>query len=364
MDSWIQNQYLPDHVSPPGETLLEKLEELNMTQAELSQRMGRHKKTVNEIVQGKAPITPLTALQLETVLGVPASFWNNRELHYRQHLAEKEQLERLKSYVPWSNTFPVKDMERKGWIKPRSDPIQQVSELLSFFGVSSPAQWEAVWKPRWVAFRKTRAHIVDEGAVSAWLRQGEIEAHRIHCQPYSVGAFLEALTSIRQLTTEPPEVFQPRVIALCAAVGVAVVFVPQLPGSRASGATRWLDPDKAMIQLSLRYKTADQLWFTFFHEAGHIVLHGKRQVFLEEHDEDDVQNQEADVFATNRLIPPAELERFLARVEPGRIAKKAILEFAAEIGIAPGIVVGRLQHDGHLPHSHCNQLKQRLRWVE
>ena len=68
---------------------------------------------------------------------------------------------------------------------------------------------------------------------------------------------------------------------LCAHAGVAVVFVQELPNTGISGSTQWLTPTKALVQLSLRYKTDDQLWFTFFHEAGHILAHGKRQVFLE-----------------------------------------------------------------------------------
>jgi len=89
-----QNQYSPDHVSPPGETLLEFIEELGMSQAELARRMGWLKKTVSEIIQGKAAITPKTALQFERVLGTPASFWNTREQQYRQHLAQTEEKRR------------------------------------------------------------------------------------------------------------------------------------------------------------------------------------------------------------------------------------------------------------------------------
>lgn len=364
MVNQIQNQYLPDYVSPPGETLLEKIEELRMTQAELARRMGRHKKTVNEIIQGKAPITPETALQLERVLGIPASFWNNRELHYRQYLAQKQLEKQLGSCIHWLEKFPVKDMIKKGWIQACGDEIQQLNELLNFFGVSSPEQWNAIWDPCWVAFRKTRAYVSDQYALSAWLRRGEIEAQGIHCQPYSTKNFRLALEEVRHLTLEAPEVFQPETVRLCAEAGVAVVFVPQLPKTRTSGATRWLAPDKAMIQLSLRYRTDDHLWFTFFHEAGHILLHGKREAFLEGHDENEVQNQEADAFAARTLIPPAALERFLASTKPGHISKKAILEFSAEIGIAPGIVVGRLQYDGYLPYTHCNKLKRTLTWVE
>ena len=365
MGSKIQNQYTPDVVSPPGETLLETIEELGMSQAELAQRMGRPKKTINEIIWGKAAITPETALQLERVLRVPASFWSNREQQYRQYLARLTEESKLAEEVSWLQRFPVRTMIKKGWIAGFDDQVQQLYELLKFFGVVSPEQWDDVWSRSSVAFRKTPAFQSDREAVSAWLRRGELEAQRIHCQPYKVGTFREVLLDVRRLTIEPPEVFEPAVKRICAEAGVAVVFVPQLPRARISGATRWLSPDKALMQLSLRYKKDDQLWFSFFHEAGHILLHGKRDVFLEGDDIDGDKEEEANRFAARTLIPPTELARFLNLLTPGLYpGKSAIRTFASELGIAPGIVVGRLQHDKYLLFSHCNDLKRTFVWTE
>jgi HTH-type transcriptional regulator/antitoxin HigA len=238
-------------------------------------------------------------------------------------------------------------------------------ELLKFFGIVSPEQWDDVWSRSSVAFRKTPAFQSDREAISAWLRRGELEAQRIYSQPYEAETFRKALIEVRRLTIEPPEVFQPGLRRLCAEAGVAVVFVPQLPRARVSGATRWLSPDKALIQLSLRYKKDDHLWFSFFHEAGHILLHGKRDVFLEGDDVDGDKEEEASRFAARTLIPPAELARFLSQLTPRLYpSKSAIKTFAAEIGIAPGIVVGRLQHDEYLPFSHCNDLKQTFAWAD
>ena len=365
MSNMIQNQYTPDYVSPPGETLLELIEELGMTQAELARRMGRPKKTVNEIIQGKTAITPKTALQFERVLGTPASFWNTREQQYRQHRAQVEEKKRLSKQVDWLQKFPVKAMCEKGWIRAFDDATQQLYELLNFFGVASPKQWDDYWGQSSVVFRKTPAFQSDREALSAWLRRGEIEAQDIYCQPYATKTFRQTLTDqIRPLTLTPPEVFQPELIRLCARAGVAVVFVPQLPKARVSGATRWLTRKKALIQLSLRYKTDDHLWFTFFHEAGHILLHGKRDVFIGNKAVSDVKEREANDFAADTLIPPARLRGFLKKSKSVYRSKAGIRAFAAEIGIAPGIVVGRLQNDGHLLRANCNGLKQRLGWAD
>jgi HTH-type transcriptional regulator / antitoxin HigA len=365
MESKIQNRYNPDQVSSPGDTLLEVLEERGMTQTELAERTGRPNKTINEIIKGKAAITSETALQLERVFGIPASFWNNRERRYREFLAREEEQERLEKQVSWLKQIPVKAMIKFGWISPHQNKVEQLREVLNFFAVVSPEQWENIWCNSQVLFRKSQAHQSDFSDLAAWLRRGEIEASEITCTPYNANKFKETLQKIRNLTLEPPEIFQPQVVQLCAEAGVAVVFVPQLPKTRTSGATHWLNPDKALIQLSLRYKTDDHLWFTFFHEAGHILLHGKRDFFLEGTEiisiEAQEKEQEANKFSADILIHPGDLKRFVASIP--QISKENIIQFANEIGVAPGIVVGRLQHDGVLPRNYHNDLKQKWEWL-
>ena len=352
--------YLPDYPVPPGETLLETIEALGMTQADLAARTGRTLKTINEIVKGKAPIRPDTALQLERALGVPASFWNNRERNYREVLARREERERLRGQVKWLSELPVRSMVKLGWVRPSRDKVRLLQELLNFFGVASPDQWHGLWGGREIAFRKSAVFRSNPGAVAAWLRKGEVDANRIRCAPYDESKFRAALSGIRALTVEPPDVFQTELVRMCAEAGVAVIFTPELPGTRVSGATRWLSPDKALIQLSLRYKTNDHLWFTFFHEAGHILLHGKREVFLEAEKSEDGKEKEADRFASNVLIPRRAYQKF---VERGARNQGEIRRFAERLGIAPGIVVGRLQHDGIIPQSYFNDLKIRLAWA-
>ena len=361
MVSDIKNQYMPDYVSPPGETLLETIESRGMTQAELAERTGRPHKTISEIIKGKAAITPDTALQLEKVLGVPASFWTNRETQYRESLARQQEYERLQQQIEWLNTLPVSAMCQKGWIQRFAGKVQQLHEVLRFFAVASPEAWDGIWCGTQAEFRKSKAFESDPGAVAAWLRKGEIEAQSIECEPYSQSKFLSVLLQVKALTIEPPGIFQQKLVDECASAGVAVVFVPELPKTRVCGATCWLNPNKALIQLSLRYKTNDHLWFTFFHEAAHIYKHGKRDVFIESsYDGICTKETEADEFATNILIPRSEYDLF---VTSGSLSENRITEFAEKIGIAPGIVVGRLQHEKRLPHNFHNNLKQRYMWT-
>lgn len=365
MTNILQNEYLPDYVSIPGETLLETLETIGMSQAELAKRMGRPNKTINEIVQGKAAITAETALQLEHVLRIPASFWLKREQLYRESLARVAEEQKLESWKEWLNEYPIQQLIQRGWIPDCTNKVQQVVALLKFFGVASPDAWHEVWDNKVVAYRKSEILNMKFGSIAAWLRQGEIEAQEIECAPYDIAKFQAAIVSIRALTVKSVNMFQRELVNLCANAGVAVVFIPELPNTGISGATQWMGQNKAkaLIQLSLRYKTDDQLWFTFFHEAGHILLHGKRQIFLEiENAESKAAEQEADSFSKNTLIDKEQWKKFtLTKLFR---SKAEIKNFASELKIAPGIIVGRLQHEALLPYTHCNDLKRSLVWSE
>jgi HTH-type transcriptional regulator/antitoxin HigA len=364
----IQNQYFPDFVSPPGETLQETLEALGMSQAELAERTGRPKKTINEIIKGKTSISPDTALQLERALGIPAAFWNNRERQYREAIARLTEQERLQEQVAWLKKLPINFMAKLGWIKRVKNEVQQLLEVLNFFGVASPHELQSFWDRREVNFRMSPSLKTDRWIALAWLRKGEIEANKIRCSPFDQKTFRNALAHIRSLTIEEPEVFQPKMVDLCAMSGVALIFIAEIPRVRVSGAARWLASSKAMIQLNLRYKTEDHLWFTFFHDAGHILRHDKRLTFIEQlHERKSSREQgqnsmedEANRFAANFLIPSADYQKIARR---RTISKEDIRVFAEEIGISPGIVVGRLQHDGRLAYSYCNELKRRFEWA-
>ncbi len=185
----------------------------------------------------------------------------------------------------------------------------------------------------------------------------------IDTKPFDAEAFRAALSAIRALTIESANLFQEKLVRLCAEAGVAVVFVQELPGAGICGATRWLTSTKALIQLSLRYKTDNQLWFTFFHEAGHILLHGKRQVFLELGlENDETAEKQANTFAANTLIEPAQWRQFVT--QNTHYTKADIQAFAQKVGIASGMIVGRLQHEKLLPFTHCNDLKRHLAWQD
>lgn len=359
MNKHGRNEYIPDSVSLPGETLLETIETLGMTQVELAKRTGRPEKTISEIINGKTAISPETALQLEKVLNIPAHFWMNREQRYREFLARQEERKRFEANLEWLKEIPVRAMIKMGWIHLYKDKVDQLREVLSFFGVATPEQWKNIWLSRAAAYRQSPAFKNNPAAIAAWMRRGELEAQAIQCKPYDSARFGKTLRHIRALTGERAETFLPKLIDFCAVAGVAVVFVPELPETHVYGVTRWVSPTKAIVQLSLRGKTNDQLWFTFFHETFHILHHGKREIFIEAKGTKDEKEREADNFSADYLIPQEKWTHFRTR---SSYNTQIVREFAAHIGIAPGIVIGRLQHEGLIPFNRLNNLKIQFAW--
>jgi HTH-type transcriptional regulator / antitoxin HigA len=351
----------PDWTVVPGENLLEALQDRGMTQSELAQRLGRPVKTVNEIINGKAAITPETAIQLERVLGISARFWTGLETQYRDILARQESQRELARQADWAGGFPIGDLVKYGLMQRGRSKAETLANLLSYLGVSSPAAFDRLSAA--AAYRASPAFVSSPEAVGAWLRWGEIEAGKVDSLPFDARRFRQVLSEIRVLSRQMPfdQIFK-RVKALCATAGMVVVVTPELFGTRLSGASRWVG-SKAVIQLSVRYKTDDQLWFTFFHEAGHFLSNSRRSDYVDGIDEAvsgdrSADEEAADSFARDTLLPPYDYGAF---VEARDFGRAAVREFAKNQQIAPGIVVGRLQRDGYLAPSQLNDLKKPLR---
>ena len=355
MNERMAAPFEPDWAVPPGETLEETIGALGMSQVELAHRTGLTPKTINQIVKGKAPVTPATALALEKVTEIPARFWNNLERDYQEGKAKSAERERLEAEIDMLAQVPVAQLVKRGVIAGTKDKAEQLRRVLIFFGVADRASWEDKWLTFGAGFRQSKTSKADPGALAAWLRLGEIEAKKMKCEPFSGRGFRSALRDIRGMTLLDPEDYAPRMVERCAMNGVALVFVPEIAGARAWGACRWLAPAKAMIQLSLRYRWEDHFWFSFYHEAGHLLLHGKRVAFIESGGGDSKLESEADRFA-GRFLIPRNHEKELNRLT----TLAGIQAFAARIGVHPGIVVGRLQREGVIHYGKGNRLRRKL----
>jgi Plasmid maintenance system antidote protein len=259
-----KDEFEPDYAVPPGATLHEVMESLQMSQKELAQRTGLTEQTLTRIFKGDQPISYETANRLELVTGVPARMWNNLEAQYREQLAKQEERQRLEADKAWLKTIPIKELIERGHVVPDDDKVNLVRKVLAFFGVCSVQAWQEIWAAPAVAARRSRCFESRPGDAAAWIRQGELQAQQIECAPFDKTRFSAALEEIRTLTREESVVFEPRMKQLCANAGVAVALVREMKKVPWNGATKWLTPNKAMILLSLRGKGEDKFWFSFF----------------------------------------------------------------------------------------------------
>jgi|ERR1051326_3379559 plasmid maintenance system antidote protein VapI len=348
--------FRPDWALPPGVTIIALLRERQLSIEEFASKIEQSIEDVQALLQGRSTITLALARRLSAVLGASIEFWMARDYRYRDTIARLQSAEEK-----WLSELPLKDMVKYGWLNAR--PSEEVGACLRFFGVPSVAAWRASYESLLsaTAFRTSKAFESKPGAVAAWLRAGELEAATIDCNPWDADRFRESLSKIRPLTRQKdPERFIPKLKAQCAENGVAVVIVRAPDGCRASGATRFITVQKAILQLSFRFRSDDQFWFTFFHEVGHLLLHGHGRLFLEGiGTPPTAQEEEASAFAARTLIPVDE-EKALLKLRPSH---QSVLRFATRLGIAPGIIVGQLQHHG-LRKDYLNDLKRRFEWEE
>lgn len=348
-------------LSPPGDTLQEHIDHIGMSQAELAERMGRPKEKINDIIKGREPITTATAFQLEKVLNIPVSFWLNRENTYRIELYQLQQQEEFERNIDWLKAFPINEMRKCGWLPDTREKHALVDYLLRFFGVASTDDWDRIYLKNVVPvdFRVSLANSKSPHAISAWLRMGEIQSEKIKVEEFDKKKFRESLAEIKELAFQMPAGFDQKLQSICAESGVAVVFTRCLPKAPISGATRWYH-NKPIIQLSGRFKTDDHFWFTFFHEAGHILLHGKKDIFLESVDGsgiDSTKEDEANSFASRILLNESELQQIL-KASP--LSEAKIAEFSRNFRTPAGVIIGRLQHLKLIPFSTGNSMRQKI----
>lgn len=349
-------QHQPDYAVPPGETLRDTLEELGMTQTELAVRTGLAAQTINRIVRGEQPVTSETASRLELATGVPAGLWNRLEANYKGQLARIAEREALKAKWQWVNQFPIKELIRRELIEATDDKVETLRQVLGFFGVSGVESWAEIWTAPDVKARRSRCFESHPAPTATWLREGEIRARDVRCAPYDAERFRRALSAIRSLTRKPASEFVPQMRDLCAGAGVAFCMIPEYPKAPWSGATRWLSPGKALIMLSLRGKKDDKFWFTFFHEAAHVLHDSKHGVFINNDRADDECEERANRFAANYLVP----EKRQADLA-GLRSIAEVKALADELGIAPGIVVGQYQYQTG-DWKRFNGLKRTFAW--
>lgn len=350
--------FLPRWASSPGETLRDVLRERRMSNFDLAGRIGLPPTTVEELLDGRYCITDELARALAETVGATAGFWLAREAQYREDLRRAEADE-------WATDLPILKMVEMGWIPRPSDWKDRLTASLRFFGIANARDWNRISQPiiQSAYFRTSPAASADPDTVMAWLRQGELVTSNQQVLTWDPESFSKAMPTIRTLTRErDPAKFVSKLTDICAQSGVrfAVVRAPQ--GCPISGVARFVGGSAPTIILSARHLVDDHFWFTFFHEAGHLILHKKSEVYLDDDEQFDQGvkgsvEDEANRFAQNVLVPEHH------NIKRSRwLSHRDVVRRAHELGISPGVLVGQLQHDGTLSYDTLNSLKRRYKW--
>lgn len=346
-----------EYVIAPGETILELLEVRGMTQLDLANKMGINKKTINEIIKGKAPITTTTALKLEYVFDIPAGFWNNLESEYRESIERKKDYDSLVDDEAYLENIPYAEMARRNWVEPTRDAKEKVMNLRKFFSVAS-LSFDTELKNR-LAFRKSNNDNFSFESLLCWIRYGEIQSSKDVYPKYDEEKLNNSVEKIRNLVSKPFLTVLDEIKSILNDCGISLVYEPHLPNTYVNGVAYKMTSDKAIIMISDRGKKDDILWFTLFHEIGHLLKHSKKEIFVDQ--DKDVKNDielEADEYSRNVLINDKIFNEFVNSER--YLSEREIKAFAKENNVSTGIVVGRLQKEELIGWDKYNNLITRI----
>ena len=366
--------------TPPGVLLNDQLLGRGLSQEDLAGMCGYSTDKIKGIIRGDEHVDEMVARQLELSLGIDADLWLNIESNYISHLRRGLEVQ-------------YRELAKRGYVPVLSRkelPTQRIPNLMAFFNVDCDDALVA-WRRRMkatadaVAYRHSPKFDSDPVAVAAWLRMGSFDAPA-EVPEFSEDRFKSALDTIRTLTSQEPSMWDETIeeaTQLCHESGVVLSVVKPLKDVALDGAFRWLDDGKkGIIQLSARWKKDDRFWFSLFHEAGHVLLSRENaqinkvdvsmwesESVVEDSDADNTherevaeQERQVDTWAAEFLIPSEEWDRFRNH---RRYTPDAIRSFADDMGIAPGIVAGRLQKEtGRWNSTRLNRLKFSLKWED
>lgn len=348
----ILNEYYPEEVLHPCETLNEKLEEMKMSRKEFAIRTGKPEKTIIAVLKGESSITSEMAVLFENATKIPAHFWLNKQARYSEYKARLKRKYDVENAEEWTKKFPYSEMAKNGWVPTTRKIKEKTINLFEYFAVSTNDAWHKLYmesKLKVAAYASLK-HTHEPHAIAAWLRQGELQAEQIQAQEYNKKNFTKILIEIKGIMAIQPDNFFEQLQKLCLESGVKVFYTPKLPKVPISGSTRWIQ-DTPIIQLTARYKQNDRFWFTFFHEVGHILLHGKKYISLEGiafSEADPEKEQQAHSFAEEWTFSKEQEKEVLDSIP---LDKKDIIAFANKFKTHPAMIIGRLQHKQLIPFS-------------
>ncbi|MHC4402326.1 MAG: HigA family addiction module antitoxin [Planctomycetota bacterium] len=346
--------FVPAEPFPPGEYLKDELDARGWTHEDLATVLGMSRRQVVNLTQGKSGITPDTAHALAEAFGQSAKTWMNLQVSYELALAAQKErgvAKRARIY----NKVPVRELMRRVWIPEADDADeleQTVCDLLRIDSIGDDV-------PAPVAARKgTPYDEVDTNAQKAWYCRAWALAEHVSTAAYSGEDLHDGILELRKLAAYPEDARH--IPAALASMGIRLVVLQHLKGTKVDGVAFWLDDTSPAIAISLRFDRIDNLWFTLVHEVMHI-RNGDVGVPVDvdvlSTDREELPDREARANddAADYLIPTHKLDSFIARTKP-YFYQSRVNQFAQAQGVHPGIVVGQLQYRKAITYQQLRKL--------
>ena len=332
-------EYNDKIVFHPGYYVKEIIEDSGVTQEDFAKRLDTTPKNLSLLVRGEQSLSIDMAIKLSRMLGTSIAYWLNLQNLYDTLYAESISENTL---VREKEILAILDyryfISNFGLPKHTGKINDRVVSLRQFLNVSSLTVLEN--NRLAVSFRTESTGVSDEDRIkaNAMVQIATNKAISEKTCKFNKKKFNEAVNSILGLTREH-EVFFGIAKKSFADAGVKLVAIPNISDSRINGATKKIG-DSIMLMVNDRGSYGDSFWFTMFHEIGHI-MNSDYGISLEF--DDGIKESIADEYARNKLIPRDKYIEFVSKED---YSSRKIRKFANDIERDPGIVVGRLIHDG------------------
>lgn len=329
----------------PGYYIKEIIEESGLSQKDFAKRLDTTPKNLSILVRGEQSLSIDIAMKLSRMLGTSVDYWLNLQKSYDALIAEFELSKELEQerrifkyfqYTYFRENFGLPDLPRK--------INEQIKCLREFLNVASLSVFTK--QNMAVSFRSASEDMKEANTAraNAMVQIAINQALKIEAPKFDKKKFEKAVDYALTLTTQHGD-FYPLIRKAFEDAGVIFVILPNLPGSGINGATKKIGQN-VMLMVNDRRFYSDTFWFTLFHEIGHIINGDYGITFENEHAG---QEDAADKYAEDKLIPPGEYEAF---VRMNEFSENAIRRFAERIDRDPGIVLGRLQNDQIVPFTN------------
>jgi len=326
-----------EKVFPPSHYIKAAMRERGLSQKDLAMITGRRPSEISTRL-AKERVTYEFAADLALVLGETPEYWKNLEVRYRAAITPQSDIEKVKRNS-FTQDYPLRDMQKRGWISKTDDfkVVEKEIESLLFFRVAGEELEKSA------CFKRTVKEDHLNNAEKFWLHRAWYLASMLPKLTYNENRLPQLLTKLKTAIKSSQSV--KFVEELLQRYGIRFLVIEPLPRVKIDGVSFWLDDNAPVVALSLRFDNVGSFWYALIHELMHIKHRDRDKAIpnnLEEEPLDTIEKRASDE-AAEFLVPQSHLKTFIRKNKPYFSTAK-INDFATNIQVHPGIIVGQLQH--------------------